>query len=82
MIQTLAIDVEANATISTVAAVGEAVNMEVEKISEDVVKVATKMDTIEEEVCATILLDQTNSRVERVEGTKQENSTNGGGVGN
>ena len=52
---------------------GEEVKKEVATMGEDVKKVANEVDMIEEEVCATKnLLEETNSRVVRVEGAKQE----------
>ena len=77
MIQTLAKVVENStaakiATTIAVAAMGDDVKKEVATTGEDVKKVATKVDTIGEEVSATKkLVEKTNSRVE---GAMQEHA--------
>ena len=80
MIQTFAIGFQnftaaAFATTSAVAVMGEEVKKVVATEGEDVEKVATKVDAIEEEVNATKkLLEKTKSRVERVEGAIQKHA--------
>ena len=68
MIQTLAMGVQnstatATAPTSEVASMGEEVKKEVATMGGDVKKIATKVDTIEEEVCATKkLLEKTQTQ--------------------